>query len=125
MRALYGVDTTLPQPVAGGGIVGDWVDPGDASSGYTYGQLTGGTTTLQLTAAQLNLRRIVAVRIGLILRTSLRERDPVPAATTLTLFGDAVKANGTSLAQATSSTTGSAPSSSPSRCATRFTHPEP
>jgi len=99
MRALYGIDTTLPQPVAGGGIVRDWVDPGDASSGYTYGQLTSGTTTLQLTAAQLNLRRIVAVRIGLILRTSLQERDPIPTAPTLTLFRDVVKADGTSLAQ--------------------------
>jgi type IV pilus assembly protein PilW len=79
MRALYGVDTD-PIP---NGIINTWIDPGDAAQGYTQAALTDGTVV-----AQRKLRRIIAVRIGLILRTSLRERDAIPAATTLTLFGD-------------------------------------
>ena len=85
MRALYRVDTTASPA----GSVDTWVDPGVGASGFTFNQLTGGTTTAQLTAAQQQLRRIGAVRIGLILRTSLQERDLVnQPGTTLTLFGD-------------------------------------
>jgi len=40
------------------------------------------------TAARDKLRRIVAVRLGFILRTSLKEKDAVPTGQTLTLFGD-------------------------------------
>jgi type IV pilus assembly protein PilW len=78
MRALYGVDTdAIPN-----GTLDAWVDP--AGSGYAVADLTDGSA-----AAQLKLRRIVAIRIGLILRTSLQERDPVsPTGTTLTLFND-------------------------------------
>ena len=81
MRALYGVDTTVPSP---DGSVDAWIDPANAGAGFTRALLTNGSI-----ASQLNLRRISAVRIGLILRTSLQERDPVnPPGTTLTLFGD-------------------------------------
>ncbi|MEP6876446.1 MAG: PilW family protein [Burkholderiales bacterium] len=80
MRALYGVDTTAPNP---DGSVDTWIDPANAGAGYTQALLTDGSA-----AAQARLRRIAAVRIGLILRTSLQERDPIPAGTTLTLFGD-------------------------------------
>ena len=79
MRALYGVDSTAPP----NGNVDAWIDPGNAGAGYTHALLTDGTP-----AAQTKLRSISAVRIGLILRTSLQERDPIPADSTLTLFGD-------------------------------------
>jgi type IV pilus assembly protein PilW len=80
MRALYGVDTTVPNP---DGSVDAWIDPGNAGTGYTRAQLTDGTAL-----AQAKLHRIAAVRIGLILRTSLQERDPIPTGSTLTLFSD-------------------------------------
>ena len=99
MRALYGIDTSVtPIPMDTTDItpvpgrIGAWVDPGDAATGYTQAQLTSGSVD-----AQRLLRRIVAVRVGLILRTSLQERDyeryygSVPGAlptTTVTLFGD-------------------------------------
>jgi len=101
MRALYGIDTTVPTPIpmdttattpVPSGRIGAWVDPGNAVTGYTQAQLTSGTL-----AAQQLLRRIVAIRVGLILRTSLQERDyeryygsapgTLPT-TTVTLFGD-------------------------------------
>ena len=77
MRALYGVDTTTPSK----GNVDLWIDP--ATAGFTQTDLTNGSP-----ASQRNLRGISAVRIGLILRTSLQERDPIPAGTSLTLFND-------------------------------------
>ena len=80
IRALYGVDTTAPNP---DGSVDAWIDPGNAGTGYTHAQLTDGTAV-----AQAKLHRIAAVRIGLILRTSLQERDPIPTGSTLTLFSD-------------------------------------
>jgi type IV pilus assembly protein PilW len=101
MRALYGIDATLPAPIpmdttnstpVPNGRISAWVDPGSAVSGYTLAQLTSGSL-----AAQQQLRRIVAIRVGLILRTSLQERDyeryygSAPGSapnTTLTLFGD-------------------------------------
>ena len=79
MRALYGVDTTIPPD----GVLDAWVDP-IAGSGYAQAELSDGST-----AAQLRLRRIVAIRLGIILRTSLQERTAVvPSGTILTLFGD-------------------------------------
>lgn len=90
MRALYGIDNTLPAPLPSG-HVDTWIDPGDAGAGYTQALLTNGTTD-----AQLKLRRIVAVRVGLILRTQLQERakdrnygtDTTFANSTVTLFSD-------------------------------------
>ena len=79
MRALYGLDTTTPPD----GVLDTWIDP-VAGSGYSQADLTDGSG-----AAQLKLRRIVAIRLGLILRTSLKERTAVvPDPTTLTLFTD-------------------------------------
>jgi len=101
MRALYGIDGTVPVPIpmdttvttpVPNGRISAWVDPGDATTGYTQAQLTNGSL-----GAQQLLRRIVAIRVGLILRTSLQERDyeryygSAPGAlpnTTVTLFGD-------------------------------------
>jgi type IV pilus assembly protein PilW len=79
MRAVYGLDTTTPPD----GVLDSWIDPA-TGSGYAYADLTDGSA-----AAQQKLRRIVAVRVGLILRTSLQERDPVvPSGATETLFSD-------------------------------------
>lgn len=78
MRALYGVDTSA---LLDGSAGITWTDPG--ATGYTQGELTDGSN-----AAQLKLRRIVAIRLGLILRTSLKEREAVASGTTLTLFSD-------------------------------------
>jgi type IV pilus assembly protein PilW len=80
MHALYGVDTD------GDGLVDTWVDP--SATGYDYTTLESGTI-----AASNTLRTIKAIRIGLIMRTSLPEKAPVspaPPATTgpLTLFSD-------------------------------------
>ncbi|MEP7101704.1 MAG: PilW family protein [Burkholderiales bacterium] len=60
MRALYGLDTN------GDGKLDSWVD---ATGAFADTALTDGSTT-----AQANLRQIVAVRIGLILRTALQEK---------------------------------------------------
>jgi type IV pilus assembly protein PilW len=79
LRALYGLDTTVPTD----GVLDSWLDP-TTGSGYTVADLTDGSA-----AAQAKQRRIVAVRIGLILRTGLQERDAVvPTGTTVTLFND-------------------------------------
>jgi len=75
MRALYGLDTD------GDRVLNSWQDPG--SGGYDAASLTNGSAT-----ALTNLRKIVAVRVGLILRSSLRERDVVSGPTTITLFSD-------------------------------------
>jgi len=84
MRALYGLDTTNPPD----GTVDTWVLP--SATGYDATTLTDGSS-----ASRLKLRQIVAVRIGFILRTSLKEKsrtdDPVrgyDAPATITLFGD-------------------------------------
>jgi type IV pilus assembly protein PilW len=87
MRALYGITSTaIP-----GNTVDSWVDPGSAD--YQASVLMDGSAV-----SQQRLRRILAVRVGLILRTSLQERPPryvgdpdgyqLPAGTVLTLFGD-------------------------------------
>lgn len=77
MRALYGLDTS-PIP---DGTVDSWVLP-DAAN-YTAAALTDGSAS-----AKIKLRQIVAIKIGFILRTSLKEKDPIAANSTLTLFGD-------------------------------------
>jgi len=76
MRALYGIDTS-PTP---DGKVDDWVQP---TGDYDAAILTSGSIV-----ARDRLRRIVAVRLGLILRTSLKEKAVVATGQTLTLFGD-------------------------------------
>lgn len=81
MRALYRVDNS--GTFDGSNLA--WIDP-VAGSGYEASVLTNGSVT-----SQTNLRRIVAIRLGFILRTSLQERPQdyqLPAGTTLTLFGD-------------------------------------
>jgi len=74
LRALYGVDTNDD------GMVDSWESP--ATSPWTAAELLDGTS-----AAQLNLRRIMAIRIGLVLRSSLMEKDVV-SPSSLTLFSD-------------------------------------
>ena len=79
MRALYGLDTSVPPD----GTVDTWVDP-VAGSDFEAGVLTNGSA-----ASLTRLRQISAIRLGLILRTSLAEKDyQQPGGTTLTLFGD-------------------------------------
>ncbi|MEO6917719.1 MAG: PilW family protein [Collimonas sp.] len=80
MHALYGVDTDND------GKVDKWVDP--STAGYDYLTLESGTA-----AANSTLLTIKAIRLGLIMRTSLSEKAPVspvaPATTgPLTLFSD-------------------------------------
>ena len=73
LHALYGVDPTNSGTVT-------WVSP--SSTGYDLATLMAGTP-----AAAGLLQSIKAVRVGIITRTSLRERDTVsPGA--LTLFSD-------------------------------------
>lgn len=74
MRALYGVDTNDD------GRIDAWRDP--AVSPFDAASLQNGSTT-----ARLNLGRILAVRIGLLLRSASVERDEV-SPSSLTLFGD-------------------------------------
>lgn len=74
MRALYGIDND------NNGTLDQWVDPGVAP--FNTASLLSGSA-----AAVQNLNSIVAVRIGLVLRTSQREREVVAPAT-LTLFSD-------------------------------------
>jgi type IV pilus assembly protein PilW len=74
MRARYGVDTNND------GLIDTWVSP-DASP-WTAAELTDGSA-----AAASRLRSIMAVRVGLVLESSLVEREVVAPAT-LTLFGD-------------------------------------
>ena len=75
MHALYGVDND------NNGTIDTWVDP-SSSSTYTLAALMAGDQT----AAGL-LQSIKAIRVGLITRTSLPERETVAPAT-LTLFSD-------------------------------------
>jgi type IV pilus assembly protein PilW len=86
MRALYGLDETNPPD----GTVDRWVLP-EAASGFDIATLSDGSDV-----ARQRIRQIVAVRLGFILRTPLKEREMVVggnyvAATgsySLTLFGD-------------------------------------
>ena len=74
LRALYGVDNDND------GRQDAWVDPGAAP--WDSASLLDGSVV-----ARDNLRRIVAVRVGLIIRTSLVERTNVSPAS-ITLFSD-------------------------------------
>jgi type IV pilus assembly protein PilW len=73
MRAIYGIDTL------GNRTRGGWADPG--AGAFSAAALNTGTT-----AARTSLKLIVAVRLGLILRSSLRERDMIDQPRTVTLF---------------------------------------
>ncbi len=76
LHALYGIDTTADNKVD------RWVSPSASGSGYALSDLSDGS----LEAAG-KLRNIKAIRVGLILRTALPERDEVSAAS-VTLFND-------------------------------------
>lgn len=67
MRALYGVDDGVGGGTADDGVLDRWVDP--RSSPYTVAELTDGTAT-----AAERLGRIVALRVGLVLRTAISDR---------------------------------------------------
>jgi type IV pilus assembly protein PilW len=103
MRALYGVDGTDDASPTDG-TLDRWVDP---SGDYLAQTLLDGSPT-----GQSRLHRIVAVRVGLILRTSLAEHAPqtpttrdvvntetyqAAKGTKVTLFNDMKAADGTSL----------------------------
>ena len=75
MRAAYGIDTN------GDRVLDAWQNPG--ASPYNATSLTDGSV-----AATNALRSIVAVRIALVVRSSLREKDPINAVSALTMFGD-------------------------------------
>jgi type IV pilus assembly protein PilW len=74
LRALYGIEGATP------GVIGSWVDPSVAP--YDSASLNAGTA-----AAQANLAKILAVRVGLVLCNSQPEKTAVSPAT-LTLFAD-------------------------------------
>ncbi|SDX62733.1 type IV pilus assembly protein PilW [Collimonas sp. OK242] len=74
MHALYGVDTNND------GLVDTWVDP--STTGYDYATLESGTI-----AANQTLLTIKAIRLGLIMRTSLPEKAPATTGP-LVLFSD-------------------------------------
>lgn len=76
LHALYGVDTS------GDSVVDAWLSPSVADSGYELKDLTDGSE-----AAAGKLRAIKAIRVGLILRTALPERDEVTGSD-LALFSD-------------------------------------
>jgi len=81
MRALYGLDTTVPPD----GVLDTWVDAvanANPDLDYSLAALTDGSAT-----AQAKLRRIVAIRVGIVLRTSLKEKTTV-SGPTVVLFGD-------------------------------------
>lgn len=78
LHALYGVDNNDD------GRLDSWLSPSDTTSGYTLAALTAGDD-----AAARKLKQIKAIKIGLILRTSLPEKDAVAPAS-LSLFNDAV-----------------------------------
>ncbi len=75
MRAIYGTTlTTNPNRTRD-----DWADPG--APPFTAAELNTGSA-----AALINLRRVVAVRVAVILRSSLRERDPIDQPGSVTMF---------------------------------------
>lgn len=74
LHALYGVDAD------GDNKADKWVSPSD--SAWSVSALSAGTA-----AATLQLKRIKALRVGLIMRTSLPERDVV-SPDTLAMFAD-------------------------------------
>jgi type IV pilus assembly protein PilW len=74
LRAIYGIDSN------GDNTLDTWVRP-DASP-WTAAELTNGTAV-----SQANLRRIFAVRLGLLLRSAVQETEDVAPASVL-LFRD-------------------------------------
>ncbi|HZF81733.1 MAG TPA: PilW family protein [Rubrivivax sp.] len=74
LRALYGVDSD------NNGLVDSWVSP--SATGWTAAELSAGTA-----AAATQLRQILALRVGMVLRTDRYEKDNV-SPDTLTLFAD-------------------------------------
>jgi len=74
LRALYGVDTDA------NGVIDQWIAP--TTAGYTAAELTAFSA-----AAQQRLMTIMAVRVGMVLRSDRIEREDVAPAS-LTLFGD-------------------------------------
>lgn len=74
LRALYGIDTNSD------GRVDNWVSP--TTDGWKAEQLTDGTP-----AQQAQLLNVMAVRVGMMLRGDLLERDAV-SPSSLTLFAD-------------------------------------
>lgn len=76
MRVLYGVDTVR----TGLDQVTQWIAP--TTAGYTAAALTAGTAV-----AQTNLQAILAVRVGLILRSDLADKNDVTPSS-LTMFSD-------------------------------------
>ncbi len=81
MRALYRIDRSLA--LDGSDLA--WIDP---VADYSAANLSDGSP-----AAQTRVRRIVAVRVGMILRTTVSERPQdfaQPAGKTFTLFADAI-----------------------------------
>lgn len=72
MRAVYGIDTTNPPD----GVLDGWVS---ATGNFAASVLTDGSA-----ASRNRLRQIIAVRVGLILRTSLQERSTATAASGVT-----------------------------------------
>jgi type IV pilus assembly protein PilW len=75
LRAIYGIDSDLD------GVVDGWASPSQ-TSGYNPASLTDGSAQ-----ATQRLRGIKGVRVGLILRSPVREKEPV-AARNLVLFED-------------------------------------
>lgn len=76
MRVIYGVDTAR----AGLRQVTEWIAP--TTTGYTASALTSGSAV-----ALTNLQSILAVRVGLILRSELVEKTDVTPSS-LTMFSD-------------------------------------
>lgn len=76
LRALYGIDSILPYD----GRIDTWVSPSAAP--WDAATLLDGSET-----SRDNLSRILAVRIGVVLRGNLRERNEV-SRNAITLFGD-------------------------------------
>ena len=81
MRVLYGIDTTTGglTPQSQRQVTG-WVAPTDTN--YTAATLTNGTH-----ASVIRLQGILALRVGLVLRSDLAEKSDV-APSSLTLFSD-------------------------------------
>ena len=80
MRAFYGVDTS-PTP---DGIVDAWQDPG--AGNFTSAKLLDSTPSGSALARD-NLSRIMAIKVGLLLRTTVAEKEDVAQAS-YTLFPD-------------------------------------
>ena len=76
LHALYGVDRNSDD------IVDEWVSPSDSGAGYTVADLSSGNS-----GAAERLTSIKALRVGLMLRTALPERDEV-SGDELKLFAD-------------------------------------